>query len=241
MYYTSQNSPRSGERLRPGLGRRGAFRPRAAVPGLVARRAFGVGRRGSFCGGCASACLLILIIAVVVAVLFWKDVNAAIRGIFPSWPLAFVVPFLLYAYYWQSPTDPEGRSDQRSLRDFLMSILRANLEVPLGRHAFRLYIFCHGIPERCFTIRGHTFPICARCTGLLIGIAAGFLAPATWYLPSVLAIGLALLLVAPLLVDGLTQLAGLRQSTNSLRILTGAIGGLGVAFVAQVLRLVPLG
>jgi len=185
--------------------------------------------------------LLILIIAVVIAVLFWKDVNAAIRGIFPSWPLMLAVPFLLYAYYWQSPTDQEGRSSPRSLGDVLLSILRANLEVPLGRHAFRLYLFCHGIPDRCLTIRGHTFPICARCTGLLIGVAAGFFLPATGYLPSVVAIGLAVLLVAPLSVDGLTQLAGLRHSTNSLRIVTGAIGGLGVAFAAQVLRLVLLG
>ena len=207
----------------------------------MARRAFGVGRRGSFCGGCASACLLILIIAVVVAVLFWKDVNAAIRGIFPSWPLILAVPFLLYAYYSQSPTDPEGRSSPRSVREVLLSILRANLEVPFGRHAFRLYLFCHGIPERCFTIRGHTFPICARCTGLVIGVAAGFIMPAASFLPSIVAIGLASLLVGPLLVDGLTQLAGLRHSTNSLRILTGAIGGLGLAFAAQALRLVLMG
>ncbi len=204
----------------------------------MARRAFGVGRRGSFCGGCASACLLILIIAVVVAVLFWRDVNAAIRGIFPSWPLVLAVPFLLYAYYWHSPPDPEGRSSPRSVRDVLMSILRSNLEVPFGRHPFRLYFFCHGIPDRCFTIRGHTFPICARCTGLLIGVAAGFILPATGYLPSLVAIGLALLLVAPLSVDGLTQLVGLRHSTNSLRIVTGAIGGLGLALAAQALRLV---
>jgi len=185
--------------------------------------------------------LLILIIAVVVAVLFWKDVNAAIRGIFPSWPLILAVPFLLYAYYSQSPTDPEGRSSPRSVREVLLSILRANLEVPFGRHAFRLYLFCHGIPERCFTIRGHTFPICARCTGLVIGVAAGFIMPAASFLPSIVAIGLASLLVGPLLVDGLTQLAGLRHSTNSLRILTGAIGGLGLAFAAQALRLVLMG
>jgi len=185
--------------------------------------------------------LLILIIAVVISVLFWKDVNAAIRGIFPSWPLVLAVPFLLYAYYWQSPTDLDGRSAPRSVGDVLMSILRAILDVPFGRHTFQLYLFCHGIPDRCFTIRGHTVPICALCTGLLIGVAAGLLVPATGHLPSVVAIGLALLLVAPLLVDGLSQLAGLRHSTNPLRIVTGAIGGLGVAFAAQVLRLVLLG
>jgi len=200
-----------------------------------------VGRRGSFCGGCASACLLILIIAVVVAVLFWRDVNAAIRGIFPSWPLLLPVPFLLYTYYWQSPTNPEGRSDPRSVRDVLMSILRANLEVPFGRHAFRVYLFCHGIPERCFTIRGHTFPICARCTGLLIGVAAGFLLPAIQYLGLIAATGLATFLVAPVLVDGLTQLVGRRESANPLRLATGVIGGLGLAICAQILRVLLVG
>jgi len=185
--------------------------------------------------------LLILIIVVVVAVLFWKDVNAAIRGIFPSWPLVLAVPFLFYAYYWQSPTNPDGRSSARSVRDVLMSILRANLEVPFGRHALRLYVFCHGIPDRCFTIRGHAFPICARCTGLLIGIAAGFLVPATQSLGLIAATGLASLLVAPVLVDGLTQLAERRESTNPLRLVTGVIGGLGLAICAQILRVLVLG
>ncbi len=207
----------------------------------MARRAFGVGRRGSFCGGCASACVLILIIAVVIAVLFWKDVNAAIRGIFPSWPLVLAVPFLLYAYYWQSPTNLDGRSASRSVRDVLMSIPRANLEVPFGRHAFRLYLFCHGIPERCFTIRGHLFPICARCTGLLIGIVAGFLVPAIQSFGLLAATGLASVLVAPGLVDGLTQLVQRRESTNPLRFATGVIGGLGLAICAQILRFLLLG
>ena len=28
---------------------------------------------------------------------------------------------------------------------------------------------CHQIPERSFTIKGYTLPICARCTGVVIG------------------------------------------------------------------------
>jgi uncharacterized membrane protein len=34
----------------------------------------------------------------------------------------------------------------------------------------------------------------------------------------------------PLAIDGLTQLAGLRESTNSLRIATGVIAGLAFGF-----------
>jgi uncharacterized membrane protein len=79
-------------------------------------------------------------------------------------------------------------------------------------------------------------PICARCTGLLIGVLAGLLVPLTGLPGSVTAIALAILLTAPLLVDGLTQLAGLRRSTNPLRLATGVIAGLGLALAAHVLR-----
>lgn len=38
-----------------------------------------------------------------------------------------------------------------------------------------------------------------------------------------------LLFLFPILIDGLTQLAGWRESTNLLRVLTGALGGIGLA------------
>ncbi len=198
------------------------------VPGLAARRAFWVGRRGSFCGGCASACLILVLIVAVLVFLFWREVNSAIRGVFPSWPLVLAVPILFFAY---SPSASEN----------LVALFRAHVELPVGGQRFRLYLFCHGIPDRCLTIRGHPFLICARCTGLLIGIAVGFLVPAAQYLGSVASIGVAFLLGAPLLVDGLTQLVGPRQSTNPLRVVTGVLAGLGLAFATQVLRLVLLG
>jgi uncharacterized membrane protein len=36
----------------------------------------------------------------------------------------------------------------------------------------------------------------------------------------------ALVAIAPLAIDGLTQLAGLRESTNALRVATGLVAGL---------------
>lgn len=96
---------------------------------------------------------------------------------------------------------------------------------PMWRLAFRF--LCHGIPHRCLTIWGTPMPICARCTaiyvGLFLGLAIFVLAPwlnektARW----AMAIGL-----TPMAVDGLTQLVGLRESTNSLRLATGAAAGL---------------
>ena len=69
----------------------------------------------------------------------------------------------------------------------------------------------------------------------------GFIVPATQSLGLIAATGLASFLVAPVLVDGLTQLAQRRESMNPLRLATGIIGGLGFAFGAQILRLLLLG
>ncbi len=180
-------------------------------------------------------------IGAVFVVLYGREVNSAIRGIYPGWPFVFAVPAVFYAYSLHSQANPAGRHSPVSVRERLVSLFRASLALPLGRRTFRLYLFCHGVPDRCFTIRGHTFPICARCTGLLIGVAAGFLGPATLHLGPIAAIGVASLFVGPLLVDGFTQLAGLRQSTNPLRLATGLIGGLGLVLGAQALRLLLVG
>jgi uncharacterized membrane protein len=36
-------------------------------------------------------------------------------------------------------------------------------------------VICHQKPERSFFIDGHQLPVCARCTGLYVSAAAGFL------------------------------------------------------------------
>jgi len=92
---------------------------------------------------------------------------------------------------------------------------------------------CHGIPDRCIELWGVPMPICARCSALYIGFIAGILLfmvlphlqerAARWIL------GLAAL---PMILDGLTQLARLRVSTNPLRIETGLIAGAAFALWA---------
>jgi uncharacterized membrane protein len=176
----------------------------------------------------------VLLVAILVAV-FWTQVNAALRGIYPAWPFVAVLPLVFDAYARAIPACSDPGVSFAAMRMRLVSLLRASVAVPIGRHTFRLYVFCHGLPDRSFAIRGHTFPLCARCTGLLIGTAAGSLMLAGPYLGSVAAAGLAFVLAVPLLVDGLTQAAGLRMSTNPLRLSTGVLGGVGFALVAQVL------
>jgi uncharacterized membrane protein len=90
--------------------------------------------------------------------------------------------------------------------------------------------FCHGMPERCFRLEGIPMPICARCTGIYAGFLMGvFLMFAVRKLQRMrLPAWLALALVAPLFIDGVTQGIGLRESTNELRVVTGLLAGMAL-------------
>ena len=87
--------------------------------------------------------------------------------------------------------------------------------------------FCHGIPERCFVVWGVPMPICARCTAIYAGL--GLAVFAFFLLPRMSELAARMLLfiaVLPLAIDGFTQLARLRESTNSLRAATGLAAGI---------------
>lgn len=115
----------------------------------------------------------------------------------------------------------------------------------LSNKIFRPYPFCHSRPDRSLSYHGRYFGLCARCTGmyasggltilmtLLLGLP---LDP----LPTVL---FGALLLIPGGIDGTTQLIGNRESTNTLRVLTGLLLGIGVVLfttgsIAVLLRFV---
>ncbi|HEY0386227.1 MAG TPA: DUF2085 domain-containing protein [Pyrinomonadaceae bacterium] len=93
---------------------------------------------------------------------------------------------------------------------------------------------CHQIPERSFQVAGHSFAVCARCTGLYVGLAAGILlfplvhslrrtlpAPARLWL---------LLAAAPTALDFSLGFFGLWQNTHLSRFLTATLLGAVSAF-----------
>ena len=92
-------------------------------------------------------------------------------------------------------------------------------------------VMCHGRVERSLELFGAPMPICARCTGIYVGVLAGLIgfflvrAAARRVSERVFRLG-GLVLLVPMAIDGLTQAAGLRESTNELRIATGVIAGL---------------
>lgn len=86
---------------------------------------------------------------------------------------------------------------------------------------------CHQMPERSFFYKGFQFPVCARCTGVLLGFAAA--APLFFFYE--LDIRVALLLSFVMFLDWFIQFLKIRPSTNLRRLLTGMLGGFGWTYV----------
>ncbi|WP_205683845.1 DUF2085 domain-containing protein [Brevibacillus migulae] len=88
---------------------------------------------------------------------------------------------------------------------------------------------CHRLPARSFHFRGKPFPVCARCTGILLGF---FGVPLLVAVKMLLPLWLGIMLHVPMLVDGVTQQKGWRVSNNPLRLITGLLSGMGLAILA---------
>jgi uncharacterized membrane protein len=87
---------------------------------------------------------------------------------------------------------------------------------------------CHQIPDRTFFLFGHPLALCARCTGLLLGISTGAaLALAHWAQGRPF-LGTRRWLVAAILLmfaDFASPLIGLYQNTLYTRLITGLLVG----------------
>ena len=122
---------------------------------------------------------------------------------------------------------------------FVSLIVVAPLALALGHDtpAFVLYEMfrraCHQIPERAFYLDGHPFAVCARCTGIYFGFAAGVLlyplarslrrgdAPARAWL---------FVTLFPALLDFGLGIFRLWENTHLSRSLTGALLGAVTSF-----------
>lgn len=94
---------------------------------------------------------------------------------------------------------------------------------------------CHQKPERCFKLNNKPLPLCARCIGFYPGIIPGilicFLLPALAGMDALSFFIIAVAFIAPLVIDGLTQVWTLRESNNILRLATGILAGFGVGLL----------
>lgn len=93
-------------------------------------------------------------------------------------------------------------------------------------------VFCHRRPDRTLSFKGRYFPVCARCTGIYIGILLILLlnyfidlnyGTDLFFLP--------LVLMVPMAIDGATQLLKWRESRNWIRVMTGLLFGIGYGLI----------
>jgi uncharacterized membrane protein len=86
------------------------------------------------------------------------------------------------------------------------------------------WIGCHQLPERSFYFRHIQFPVCARCTGVIMGQITAALIAGVGIQTGV---GASFAMMIPMGVDWVVQYVGLRESTNMRRLITGFFGGAG--------------
>lgn len=92
----------------------------------------------------------------------------------------------------------------------------------------KIFFGCHGRADRSFFFRGKQFPICARCTGELVGILCGI--PIAIYMGCA-CLPLSIVMMAPMIIDGFVQLWTSYESNNRRRFITGFLFGIAFIFL----------
>ena len=94
---------------------------------------------------------------------------------------------------------------------------------------------CHQLSDRSFHICGFQLPLCARCTGIFLGLVVlGPILCALLPLNMYVSLGLFFIMI----IDGFTQLKNWRESNNFLRLITGI--GFGYAIVSFIFHIVSM-
>ena len=84
---------------------------------------------------------------------------------------------------------------------------------------------CHQIPERSFFYKGNQFPVCARCTGVMIGQATAIILA---LFKRFISFPNSIILLLIMGFDWSIQTIHMKESTNFRRLVTGFCGGLGL-------------
>lgn len=93
---------------------------------------------------------------------------------------------------------------------------------------------CHCRKDRSFYYKGKQFPICARCTGELVGIVVSIFSCFFFRL----FISVSLLLLIPMIIDGVIQMKTSYESNNRRRFITGFLFGYGLFMVFVVTSII---
>ncbi|MBQ7756578.1 MAG: DUF2085 domain-containing protein [Oscillospiraceae bacterium] len=84
-------------------------------------------------------------------------------------------------------------------------------------------IGCHQLPERSFFINKYQFPVCARCTGVIISSIIALFVFIRYKTPFITCFFMSYVMF----MDWFIQYLQIKESTNVRRFITGLIGGFG--------------
>lgn len=87
---------------------------------------------------------------------------------------------------------------------------------------------CHQMPDRSFFFFDYQFPVCARCTGVLIGQITAVILALFRKLISPFSAFVCLMIMG---ADWFVQYIGVLKSNNTRRLISGFLGGLGLTFL----------
>jgi uncharacterized membrane protein len=97
------------------------------------------------------------------------------------------------------------------------------------------YGLCHQMPERSFFGGGVQVPVCARDTGIYFGVVISYVLISALHrgsrpigLPTPAGWVIIALMIGAMALDGVTEYAGLRPTTNELRLITGLLSGFAI-------------
>lgn len=110
------------------------------------------------------------------------------------------------------------------------------------------YAICHRIPSRSFEVNGRPLPLCARCTGIYLGVMTGLTVYAASgrlrnsRLPQIRILAVLMLSAVAIGIDGVNSYLSLFEAyhpvyhpNNTLRLITGVYAGLAmITFVLPV-------
>ncbi|MGN0244234.1 MAG: DUF2085 domain-containing protein [Lachnospiraceae bacterium] len=85
---------------------------------------------------------------------------------------------------------------------------------------------CHQMPERSFFFKKYQFPVCARCTGVLLGYILGLIT-----CPVLCSFVIPIFCCLVMFIDWFVQYKQWKMSTNVRRFITGILGGYGIMII----------
>ncbi len=93
---------------------------------------------------------------------------------------------------------------------------------------------CNNKPSRGFKVFGYCFPLCCRCTGIIIGALIGF---CFYNLSKQIEVTpLVFIFMLPMVVDGMLQSLFKIESTNFRRIITGMMFGISLVYSEKLIN-----